>query len=89
MNECRLSQMPEDHVRFYIAEVLLALQYTHEMGYVYRDLKPENILLSASGHIRIADFDLSGKYAALLSACLPICTLCYPFSHGDVMLQVG
>jgi len=31
------------------------------MGYVYRDLKPENILLHSSGHIMLADFDLSKK----------------------------
>lgn len=29
------------------------------MGYLYRDLKPENILLHRTGHIMLADFDLS------------------------------
>lgn len=46
-------------MRFYAAEVLLALEYLHAMGFVYRDLKPENILLHATGHIRLTDFDLS------------------------------
>lgn len=46
-------------MRFYAAEVLLALEYLHAMGFVYRDLKPENILLHESGHIRLTDFDLS------------------------------
>jgi protein-serine/threonine kinase len=46
-------------MKFYAAEVLLALEYLHAMGFVYRDLKPENILLHASGHIRLTDFDLS------------------------------
>lgn len=46
-------------MRFYAAEVLLALEYLHAMGFVYRDLKPENVLLHASGHIRLTDFDLS------------------------------
>jgi serine/threonine protein kinase len=46
-------------MRFYTAEVLLALQYLHLLGYVYRDLKPENILLHSSGHIMLTDFDLS------------------------------
>ncbi len=45
--------------RFYAAEVLLALQYLHLLGYIYRDLKPENILLHHSGHVLLTDFDLS------------------------------
>mmetsp|Transcript_18646 Transcript_18646/g.56351 ORF Transcript_18646/g.56351 Transcript_18646/m.56351 type:complete len:723 (+) Transcript_18646:282-2450(+) len=49
----------ESHMRFYVAEILLALQYLHLLGFVYRDLKPENILLSASGHALLTDFDLS------------------------------
>jgi len=52
-------RLPEDAVRFYASEVLLALQYLHLQGFVYRDLKPENILLHASGHIKLTDFDLS------------------------------
>ncbi|KAG2388342.1 hypothetical protein C9374_000506 [Naegleria lovaniensis] len=51
--------LPESSVRFYAAEVLLALEYLHFMGFIYRDLKPENILLHQSGHIRLTDFDLS------------------------------
>ncbi|XP_049850436.1 uncharacterized protein LOC126322605 [Schistocerca gregaria] len=53
-NKC----LTEDQIRFYAAEVLLALEYLHMMGFIYRDLKPENILLHASGHIRLTDFDL-------------------------------
>eukprot|EP01025_Chloroclados_australasicus_P036659 TRINITY_DN3735_c1_g1_i3.p1 TRINITY_DN3735_c1_g1~~TRINITY_DN3735_c1_g1_i3.p1 ORF type:complete len:703 (-),score=87.15 TRINITY_DN3735_c1_g1_i3:1551-3659(-) len=49
----------EPQVRFYAAEVLLALQYLHLQGYVYRDLKPENILMHHTGHIKLTDFDLS------------------------------
>jgi serine/threonine protein kinase len=32
-------RLKEAHVRFYVAEVLLALQYLHLLGFVYRDLK--------------------------------------------------
>mmetsp|Transcript_20477 Transcript_20477/g.56774 ORF Transcript_20477/g.56774 Transcript_20477/m.56774 type:complete len:721 (-) Transcript_20477:358-2520(-) len=52
-------RLKEAHVRFYVAEVLIALQYLHLIGVVYRDLKPENILLHGSGHIMLTDFDLS------------------------------
>lgn len=52
-------RFPEKHAKFYAAEVLLALQYLHLMGYIYRDLKPENVLVHGSGHIVLTDFDLS------------------------------
>ncbi|KAH6797598.1 hypothetical protein C2S52_022152 [Perilla frutescens var. hirtella] len=50
---------PEPAARFYVAEVLLALEYLHMLGIVYRDLKPENILVREDGHIMLTDFDLS------------------------------
>lgn len=56
---CAKRRFTEEASRFYAAEVLLALQYLHLLGYVYRDLKPENILMHASGHIMLTDFDLS------------------------------
>lgn len=35
--------LPEEHARFYAAEVVAALEYLHLMGYIYRDLKPESM----------------------------------------------
>ena len=49
----------ETRAKFYIAELILALQHLHEHNIVYRDLKPENILLDANGHIALCDFGLS------------------------------
>ncbi|XP_059443967.1 serine/threonine-protein kinase WAG1-like [Corylus avellana] len=45
-------------VRFFAAEVLVALEYLHALGVVYRDLKPENVLIREDGHIMLSDFDL-------------------------------
>ncbi|XP_010242617.1 PREDICTED: serine/threonine-protein kinase D6PKL1 isoform X2 [Nelumbo nucifera] len=53
----------ESAARFYVAEVLLALEYLHMLGVVYRDLKPENILVREDGHIMLSDFDLSLRCA--------------------------
>lgn len=49
----------EDRAKFYIAELVLALEHLHDNDIVYRDLKPENILLDANGHIALCDFGLS------------------------------
>ncbi|EGV64533.1 hypothetical protein CANTEDRAFT_120120 [Yamadazyma tenuis ATCC 10573] len=49
----------ESDARFYVSEVVAALEYLHLNGFIYRDLKPENILLHQSGHIMLSDFDLS------------------------------
>ncbi|CAN0898032.1 Serine/threonine-protein kinase OXI1 [Linum grandiflorum] len=46
-------------IRFYAAELVLALEYVHSLGIAYRDLKPENILIQENGHIMLVDFDLS------------------------------
>lgn len=49
----------EEDVKFYLAELALALNHLHGIGIIYRDLKPENILLDQDGHIALTDFGLS------------------------------
>ncbi|PAA49577.1 hypothetical protein BOX15_Mlig007654g2 [Macrostomum lignano] len=49
----------EDDVKFYLAELALALGHLHSLGIIYRDLKPENVLLDEQGHIKLTDFGLS------------------------------
>ena len=48
-----------EKTKFYIIELILALEFLHKNNMVYRDLKPENILLDAKGHIKLTDFGLS------------------------------
>ncbi|XP_072600851.1 ribosomal protein S6 kinase alpha-6 isoform X6 [Vulpes vulpes] len=45
----------EEDVKFYLAELALALDHLHQLGIVYRDLKPENILLDEIGHIKLTE----------------------------------
>ena len=51
----------EEKVRFYGAQIALALEYLHSKGIVYRDLKPENILMDEQGYLRLADFGMAKK----------------------------
>ncbi|KAL2095438.1 hypothetical protein ACEWY4_010157 [Coilia grayii] len=48
--------IPEDMAQFYLAEMIMAIDSVHRLGYVHRDVKPDNILLTADGHIRLGDF---------------------------------
>ncbi|XP_037947588.1 serine/threonine-protein kinase Genghis Khan isoform X3 [Teleopsis dalmanni] len=48
--------LPEDMAKFYIAEMILAINSVHKLQYVHRDIKPDNLVLDATGHIRLADF---------------------------------
>ena len=49
----------EPRAKFYICEVLLALENLHQRDIIFRDLKPDNVVLDKDGHCKLTDFGLS------------------------------
>jgi len=54
-----LNLFEENEAKFYIAELILAIEHLHKINIIYRDLKPENILISSDNNIKLADFGLA------------------------------
>ena len=49
----------EERAKFYICEILLALENLHQRDIIFRDLKPDNVVLDEEGHCKLTDFGLS------------------------------
>ncbi|KAF9906329.1 hypothetical protein BX616_000752, partial [Lobosporangium transversale] len=58
----RTGPMREDVVRFYIAEIALALDALHTQNIIHRDLKPDNVLLDERGHAHLTDFNIAVRF---------------------------
>ncbi|KFO30933.1 Protein kinase C iota type [Fukomys damarensis] len=48
--------LPEEHARFYSAEISLAFNCLHQQGILYRNLKLDSLLLDSEGHIKLFDY---------------------------------
>ena len=51
--------MPEAQVKFYAAQMVLALEYLHGMNVIHRDIKPDNVLMDSEGNVKLTDFGIA------------------------------
>ena len=59
MGQLIRKEILDEHLaQFYIAELVLAIESVHRMGFIHRDIKPDNILIDKDGHIKLTDFGL-------------------------------
>ena len=52
-------ELSEEHVRYFLYQILRGLKYIHSANVIHRDLKPSNLLVNEDCHLRIGDFGQS------------------------------
>ena len=56
---CKLRHFSEEESKFFIACLLLGLEYIHSNNIIHRDIKPENLVFDDNGYLRITDFGVA------------------------------
>ncbi|XP_027701860.1 myotonin-protein kinase-like isoform X1 [Vombatus ursinus] len=82
-------RIPEEMARFYLAEMVLAIDSVHRLGYVHRDIKPDNILLDRCGHIRLADFGSCLKLREDGTVCSSVAVGTPDYLSPEILQSVG
>ena len=49
----------EIQTKFFLANIILGLEYIHSKNIIHRDIKPENLVMESTGYIRITDFGVA------------------------------
>lgn len=78
--------VPEKWAKFYTAEVVMALDAIHSMGFIHRDVKPDNMLLDRHGHLKLADFGTCMKMDAVSDARAP--GQCYYYYLSNLLYHL-
>lgn len=52
-------RLSEEHIQYFIYQLLRALRYIHSAKVIHRDLKPSNLLVNANCDLKVCDFGLA------------------------------
>jgi serine/threonine protein kinase len=56
---CKFRHFSEEETKFFVACLLLGLEYIHGNNIIHRDIKPENLVFDEKGYLRITDFGVA------------------------------
>lgn len=57
-NLLEIRMLDENEAKFYLCEMIAAVDTLHKLGFIHRDLKPDNFLFDGKGHVKLADFGI-------------------------------
>ena len=55
----KASLFNENQTKFFLSNIIIALEYIHSKKIIHRDIKPENLLLDMNGYLRLTDFGIA------------------------------
>ena len=59
---CLKKKFSEQETKFFLACIILSLEYIHSNNIIHRDLKPENLVLDSKGYVKLTDFGIAKFY---------------------------
>lgn len=76
----------EEQAKFYIAEMIVAIDSIHKLGFIHRDIKPDNLLIDKYGHLKLSDFGLCKSFNVDIDT-LPTSNVSNHNSHAPANLN--
>ena len=55
--------------RFYLSELVSAVEFVHAIGFLHRDIKTSNVVIDRRGHLRLIDFGFAKQVGGGSAVC--------------------